>query len=300
MLSRFRTVLAALWLGLVVTLAAVAAPVLFAGLERTDAGRLAGNMFRIEAYAALGLAVALFLIERRLATLRMQAGQGSVLSVNLLLVLGALFCTVSGYFALQPMMEAARAGQEGAGFKVVAAEVRNLSAQTEEAASQITRGIMAAAEQIDREMAAAESMRADDTTRQLDEIARQIEVMSRTLSDTVPYLSELSGTMDSGIQHMTRDVIDTLGDMQFQDINRQMLEQVNSALGSLSGHFAQLYQLIDGQAPPPPVQLEELVTRWTESYVMQSQWSSHQQTQPTGKPVAPTDNSTVGPAIELF
>jgi hypothetical protein len=111
MLSQFRTVLAALWLGLVVTLAAVAAPVLFAGLERTDAGRLAGNMFRIEAYAALGLAVALFLIERRLATLRMQAGQGSVLSVNLLLVLGALFCTVSGYFALQPMMEAARAGQ---------------------------------------------------------------------------------------------------------------------------------------------------------------------------------------------
>lgn len=111
MLSRFRTVLAALWLGLVVTLAAVAAPVLFAGLERADAGRLAGNLFRIEAHAALGLAAALFLIERRLASLRMQAGQGSMLSVNLLLVLGALFCTVLGYFALQPMMEAARAGQ---------------------------------------------------------------------------------------------------------------------------------------------------------------------------------------------
>lgn len=111
MLSRFRTVLAALWLGLVVTLAAVAAPVLFAGLERADAGRLAGNMFRIEAYAALGLAAALFLIELRLASGRMRAGQGSVLSINLLLVLGALFCTVLGYFALQPMMEAARAGQ---------------------------------------------------------------------------------------------------------------------------------------------------------------------------------------------
>jgi len=88
--------------------------------------------------------------------------------------------------------------------------------------------------------------------------------------------------------------------MQFQDINRQMLEQVNSALGSLSGHFAQLYQLIDGQAPPPPVQLEELVTRWTESYVMQSQWSTHQQAQPNSKPAAQNDNSTVGPAIELF
>jgi Domain of unknown function (DUF4149) len=111
MLRQVRTLVAAVWLGLVLTLAAVAAPVLFAGLERADAGRLAGHMFRIEAFAALALAVVLFLAERRLAALRMQAGQGSVLSVNVLLVLGALFCTVLGYFALQPMMEAARAGQ---------------------------------------------------------------------------------------------------------------------------------------------------------------------------------------------
>jgi hypothetical protein len=79
-----------------------------------------------------------------------------------------------------------------------------------------------------------------------------------------------------------------------------MLEQVNSALGSLSGHFAQLYQLIDGQAPPPPVQLEELVTRWTDSYVMQSQWTAHWQVQPTGKPVIPTSNSSMAFPIELF
>ncbi|MDZ7854745.1 methyl-accepting chemotaxis protein [Sphaerotilus sp.] len=202
--------------------------------------------------------------------------------------------------SLNASIEAARAGQEGAGFKVVAAEVRNLSAQTEEAASQITKGIMAAAEQIDREMVAAESMRAGDTHQQLGEIAHQIELMSRTLSDAVPYLSELSDTMDSGIQHMTRDVIDTLGDMQFQDINRQMLEQVNSALGSLSDHFAQLYQLIDGQAPPPPVQLKELVTLWTESYVMQSQRSTHQQAESNGKPVAPIQSSLMAPPIELF
>lgn len=204
--------------------------------------------------------------------------------------------------SLNASIEAARAGQEGAGFKVVAAEVRNLSAQTEEASLQITRGIRAAAEQIDRETAAAESMRATDTTLQLGEIARQIERMSGTLSDAVPYLHELSGTMDSGIQHMTQDVIATLSDMQFQDINRQMLEQVNSALSSLSDHFAQLYQLIDGQAPPPPVQLEELVTRWTDSYVMQSQWNNHQQTPAARKDDAPAADpaKAAGPPIELF
>ncbi|MFM2055117.1 MAG: hypothetical protein RL456_3154 [Pseudomonadota bacterium] len=111
MLIRIRTLLAGLWLGLVASLGAVVAPTLFAMLARPEAGRIAGQLFRIEAHAALALAIALFLIERRLAALRMAAGRGSVMSVNLLLVLGALFCTVLGYFALQPMMEAARAGQ---------------------------------------------------------------------------------------------------------------------------------------------------------------------------------------------
>lgn len=59
-------------------------------------------------------------------------------------------------------------------------------------------------------------------------------------------------------------------------------------------------KLIDGQAPPPPVQLEEAVTRWTEIYVMQRQWSPHQQIQPTGQHVAQSENSTVCLSIELF
>ncbi|MEY8689568.1 MAG: DUF4149 domain-containing protein [Leptothrix sp. (in: b-proteobacteria)] len=111
MLQRIRVVLVALWLGLVVTLATVAAPTAFALLERTLAGRVAGQMFRIEATVGLGLAMLLFLIERRVAMQRAAAGQGSVLSAEIVLVLGALFCTVLGYFALQPLMEAARAGQ---------------------------------------------------------------------------------------------------------------------------------------------------------------------------------------------
>lgn len=111
MLQRIRVVLVALWLGLVVTLATVAAPTAFALLERTLAGRVAGQMFRIEATVGLGLAMLLFLIERRVAMRRAAAGQGSVLSAEIVLVLGALFCTVLGYFALQPLMEAARAGQ---------------------------------------------------------------------------------------------------------------------------------------------------------------------------------------------
>ena len=44
------------------------------------------------------------------------AGGGSLFSTDLMIVLGTLFCTVAGYFALQPMMEAARAGQGSVSF----------------------------------------------------------------------------------------------------------------------------------------------------------------------------------------
>lgn len=110
-LPRLSALLAAAWMGLVLTLAVVAAPAAFAVLDRPVAGLLAGRMFAIEAQVGLGLALVLFLIERRLASAAAAQGRGSVLSAPVLLVLGALFCTVLGYFALQPMMAQARAGQ---------------------------------------------------------------------------------------------------------------------------------------------------------------------------------------------
>lgn len=240
--------------------------------------------------------------------------------VRALMPLAELISNISrqtNLLAINASIEAARAGQEGAGFKVVAAEVRNLSTQTAEAAQKITEGIAHAAEQIDLQSAArsagGDRGPSSSTAEQLDEIASHIETMSRTLGDVVPYLGDLSSSMDSTIRVMTQDVIDTLGDMQFQDINRQMLEQVNMALVGMSEHFSQLYELLDGDAPPPPVQLEHLITRWSENYVMHSQRKAHAQA--TGgagvsgssgfvpsraQPELAAVSEPAGPKIELF
>jgi Domain of unknown function (DUF4149) len=110
--NRAMAVLAGLWAGVLLAIGLIGAPAGFATLAvSSDAGRVAGRMFAQEAYLGLGVSIVLFLLERGRARRAAEAGQGSALNANMLLLLGALFCTVAGYFALQPMMAAARAGQ---------------------------------------------------------------------------------------------------------------------------------------------------------------------------------------------
>ena len=105
------TLLAGMWAGVLACIAALAAPAAFAILPSADAGRVVGRMLSQEAYFSVALACVLFAIERLRSQRAADAGKGSVFSANLVLVLGTLFCTVAGHFALQPMMAAARLGQ---------------------------------------------------------------------------------------------------------------------------------------------------------------------------------------------
>jgi Na+-translocating ferredoxin:NAD+ oxidoreductase RnfD subunit len=113
---RLGATLAGLWAGLIAGIALIGAPASFATLVPEMAGRAAGHMFMREAYFSLAVAVVLLLLVRRLARVDAEAGHGSVFSTEVVLVLGTLFCTMLGYFALQPMMTAARAGEGALSF----------------------------------------------------------------------------------------------------------------------------------------------------------------------------------------
>ncbi len=110
-LGLLRLLLPGLWAGLLLTVALVATPALFALLQPADAGRVAGRILAHEAYASLALGAVLLGLERVGAKQRFDAGTGSQFSLGMALAAGALFCTVAGYFGLQPMMAAAKAGQ---------------------------------------------------------------------------------------------------------------------------------------------------------------------------------------------
>lgn len=116
MLQRLRRLLAGLWAGLLVGIGAVGAPAGFAVTTVEIAGRAAGRMFAIEAYVSLVVAMLLLLLTRRAVPTEPDQPPVPSLNTDLLLLLGTLFCTIVGYFVLQPMMVAARAGEGSLSF----------------------------------------------------------------------------------------------------------------------------------------------------------------------------------------
>jgi hypothetical protein len=110
-LERLRRLLPGLWAGVLLCIAAMAAPAAFALLDRPLAAQMVGRFFMQEAWLSLALALVLLAIERPRARAAAARGQGSVLSPEMLLLLATVFCTVAGHFALQPLMAGARSGQ---------------------------------------------------------------------------------------------------------------------------------------------------------------------------------------------
>ena len=110
--ERWRRLLPGLWAGALLCVALLATPSAFATLLPFDAGRTVGRMLAQEAYTSLALGLVLLVLERAAAR---RAG-GAQFSTGMALAFVTLFCTVAGYFAVQPMMAAARAGHGSLSF----------------------------------------------------------------------------------------------------------------------------------------------------------------------------------------
>jgi len=142
--------------------------------------------------------------------------------------------------ALNANIEAARAGEHGLGFAVVADEVRTLAGESSTVAKQIGDTITALS-------SALVAVLADDGTVEGDpaDLALNVDTpIMRRLTSIETGQRELVETMDAvlaGTVHATQQIIDVsralsanttgaVGEVQFQDIGRQLIEHVVSAV----------------------------------------------------------------------
>jgi hypothetical protein len=110
MQHRLFRMISMLWVGSLLTLGLVAAPVLFAILDRTSAGSVAAQLFRIEAIVGVVCSLALILIGNRFV----KSGIVDYKRVRWIVAV-MLLCVLVGYFALQPFMNAMRVAAQEAG-----------------------------------------------------------------------------------------------------------------------------------------------------------------------------------------
>jgi Domain of unknown function (DUF4149) len=114
---RWMLLLAGVWLGLLLTVAAIATPAPFAALSRPEAGRVVAIVLAREAGASVLFAAAILLLQRWQVRKALSAGEPvRQFDARLGLAAAALACTLAGYYALQPLMADARAGQGSLSF----------------------------------------------------------------------------------------------------------------------------------------------------------------------------------------
>ena len=206
--------------------------------------------------------------------------------------------------ALNAKIEASRAGEHGAGFQVVADEVRELSRQSDTAARDIGQKI----EQLARRLAEAMADHADggppnrpgdDTEEVLTDRLGAVAQQQRAL---VERLDTFTGRVDGAARQLvvnsgTVHALTTsmMGELQFQDVTRQVIENVVGALDQLGPQLTAVADVLAGRGDVEGIaDLEAAMDRIRDGYVMHRQRVTHAQV--TGSAV----QADAAPAIELF
>jgi methyl-accepting chemotaxis protein len=199
--------------------------------------------------------------------------------------------------ALNAKIEAARAGDAGRGFSVVAEEVRNLSDQTHKLAREIADRITRIAGQALTETEnARQEMASNEDAQKFKNMAGNMSLVEGRFKAAATHLEEIIQGVDEANKVIVEEVSIVLGEIQFQDVLRQRLEHVNAGLDIQSGFAQETLSWLEGRGESPTRGLDAHLDELQETYVMQEQRMTHNMVLGVQEPAAGESNKK----IELF
>ncbi|MFB2865782.1 methyl-accepting chemotaxis protein [Aeromonas sp. MdU4] len=148
----------------------------------------------------------------------------------------AKIASQTNLLALNAAIEAARAGEAGRGFAVVADEVRNLSRLSSETAQKMTDKVETINAGIGRAFQIAESAAAKDhaSARDSEQAIEQVLTRFRNATDS---LAESASLLQSESTDIHREISSVIVSLQFQDRVSQILSHVRQNMEGLSEHL---------------------------------------------------------------
>ncbi len=201
--------------------------------------------------------------------------------------------------ALNAAIEAARAGEVGRGFAVVADEVRKLSAETDQAVTKIQDGISGVAHTIELQF---ENKLAHSSIQQqkqvLENFSHHLDRMGQNYERLIKRDEDVLGSIHSSSTALSSMFMEVMASIQFQDVTRQQIEQVQNALARLDAHVAQLVAMMRSKDFSMATSIKEHIDQIYSGYVMEKQRDVHSAT--VGGTKAGKASSAEPPKIELF
>ncbi len=174
--------------------------------------------------------------------------------------------------ALNAAIEAARAGEQGRGFAVVADEVRNLSKLSGETAKKIR----ASVEEVAQAMHQAQQIAEQSSEREAQAESRAQENISTVLAQFQSAAAELSDASEQ-LQARNRNVHQDIGEvivaLQFQDRTDQILCQVESSVDALGAEAISCAERLETGAQP--IDIEAWLLEMERGYVTREQRQNH-------------------------
>lgn len=136
--------------------------------------------------------------------------------------------------ALNAAIEAARAGEAGRGFAVVADEVRKLSADTDHAVNQINQGIHEVAAEIETRFQAKLQATAIDAEKNLlESLETQLDVLGKGFAEVIAHEDEVIATIGDSSRKLADMFMETVASIQFQDVIQQQIGEIDRALSDI-------------------------------------------------------------------